>query len=465
MTRTLIPRILSRVKKTIRRHGMISAGDQVGVAVSGGIDSVALLDILVQLRTELGISLLVLHLNHGIRGDEAARDQQFVHEMSEQYALPFLDKTVDVPGYMREESLSPQEAARELRYRFFEEAVKTHALDKVAVGQIADDQAETVLMRFITGGGTRGFMGMPPVRGAKYIRPLIECWREELQEYAQHQGLSFVQDSSNRKSIYLRNRIRHELLPYLKKYNPNIKERLVQLAQILDEDHSYLEALAQGAVHGTVTGEKEISIPIPQLLSLPPALQARALQRAFMHLSSGKVLAHPHLKGIVRMVRQGGGSKRIMLPGGFWAVRVYDTLFLKNGKGEEGARVNETTLRIPGRTPLEGFEMAIEATIDEGRSSPGSDRREAYLDYDRLSFPLRVRSYRPGDRFIPLGMKGKKKLKVFFIDQKIPHEQRGSVPVVTTGGDICWVAGWRIDERFKIGMETKKTLRLTMIPL
>ena len=461
MARNPCTRILSRVKGTIERYQMIAPRDHIGVAVSGGVDSVVLLDILAGLRDTLHISLTILHLNHGIRGKEAKRDQQFVGALSKEYALPCFEKEADVPAYMRERSLSPQEAAREVRYLFFEEAIQAHALDKVAMGQTADDQAETVLMRFLTGGGTRGLKGIPPLRGP-YIRPLIEVWREELLEYVQHKGLSFVQDSSNMKTAYLRNRMRHELLPTLREYNPNIKERLLQLAQVLSADESYLEALTDEVVKRIISGDEEASIPISQLLSLPQALQSRVLQHAYTQLTSGGVLEYLHINSILGMIQGRGGSKRLALPKGLWATQVYDTLVLRKGEEIPKGIAEETELKIPGRTQLDGFGVEIEAVVTEGRTSPRPDPQEAYLDFNQLTFPLRVRSFRPGDSFISLGMDGRKKIKNLFIDLKIPHSERSKIPLLISGGDICWVAGWRIDERFKIVTETKKTLKLTM---
>jgi tRNA(Ile)-lysidine synthase len=461
MARNLAPRIISRVKGTIERYQMIEPRDHIGVAVSGGVDSVVLLDILTGLRDELNISLVVLHLNHGMRGKEAERDQRFVEELSKEYALPFVDKMVDCPAYIKEHSLSPQEAARELRYLFLEEAIQTHALDKVAMGLTADDQAETVLMRFLTGGGTRGLKGIPPLRGP-YIRPLIDVWREELLAYARHKGLPFVQDSSNIKQAYLRNRVRHELLPHLREYNPNIKERLLQLSQILSEDESYLEALTDEVVKRFVTEDDEVSIAIPQLLALPPALQARVLQHAYMQLTSGGVLEYLHINSILRMIQGEGGSKRVAIPKGYWAIQVYDTLVLRKGAETPEGITEETEVKIPGRTRLEGFGMEIEAAVIDKRIAPRPDSQEAYLDYQQLTIPLRVRSFSPGDSFTPLGLNGKKKLKNFFIDLKIPHPERSKIPLVISGEDICWVAGWRIDERFKVGDKTKKILKLTI---
>ena len=461
MGRNPAPRILSRVKGTIERYQMVEPRDHIGVAVSGGVDSVVLLDILADLRDELHISLTILHLNHGIRGEEAERDQGFVRELSKEYALSCFDKAADCPAYMKKHSLSPQEAARELRYLFFEEAIQTHSLDKIAIGQTADDQAETILMRFLTRGGTRGLKGIPPLRGP-YIRPLINVWRDELLEYIKYKGLSFVQDSSNVKKAYLRNRIRHELLPYLTAYNPSIKERLLQLANVLGADETYLEALTDEVYKRIVSGDEEASMSIPQLLSFPPALQARVLQHAYTQLTTGGTLEYPHINSILGMIQGEGGSKRLTLPKGLCAVKVYDTLILRKGMQFPGGIAEETELKIPGRTLLDKFGVEIEAVTTEGRVAPRPNPFEAYLDYHLLTFPLRVRFFRPGDSFTPLGMKGRKKLKNLFIDLKIPPSERSRIPLVISGGDICWVAGLRIDERFKIGDKTKKTLKLKM---
>lgn len=461
MSKNPVPQILSRVRGTLRRHAMVEPSDHIGVAVSGGIDSVVLLDILASLREELAVTLTVLHLNHGIRGEEAARDQRFVQGLSERYALPYLGQEVDVPAYKRQNSLTLQEAARELRYRFFEEATETLDLDKVAIGQTADDQAETVLMRLIRGGGARGLKGIPPVREG-YIRPLIEVWRAELMHYAEHKGLSFVQDSSNLKTDYLRNRIRHELLPALSEYNPSIKERLLHVAQVLGEDASYLDGLADEIAKGICLVDEEVSISIPSLLSLPMALQARVLQRAFAILSPGGILEYPHITGVMTLIQEQGGSKQMTLPAGHRAQRLYDTLVL--GKAEEtpAGMAGEIEITMPGKTRLEGLAMELEAAMAKGRPDPPANPDTAFLDFQRLALPLRCRTFQPGDCFIPLGMESPKKLKNLFIDLKIPRAERLRIPLVISGDAICWVAGLRIDERFKIRPETKKTLKLSL---
>ncbi len=461
MPKNPVPHVLSRVLGTIRRYSMIEPRDRIGVAVSGGIDSVALLDILASQRQEFPIALTVLHLNHGIRGKEAARDQRFVQELSERYSLPYLDQEVDVPAFKKQNSLTLQEAARELRYLFFEQAMDTHNLDKVAIGQTADDQAETVLMRLVRGGGARGLKGIPPKREG-YIRPLIEVWREELLQYVRHQGLPFVQDSSNLKKDYLRTKIRYELLPALSEYNPSIKERLLHLAEILGEDASFLEGLADEIAKGICMADHEVSISIPSLLSLPAALQARVLQHAFGRLAERGTLEYPHITSVMALIQGEGGAKRVALPKGYWAKRSYDTLVLGRQEESPAGMAGEIELTIPGRTRLEGLGMELEAAMAEGRLGPQAQADTAFLDYHQLAFPLRCRTFQPGDCFIPLGMESPKKLKNLFIDLKIPRAERPRIPLVISGDAICWVAGWRIDERFKIRPDTKKTVKLSL---
>jgi tRNA(Ile)-lysidine synthase len=444
---------------------MLEAGNCIGVAVSGGIDSVALLDILVHLRDQLSLTLMVLHLNHGIRGEEADRDERFVQDLSTRYDLPYWGSGADVPAYRKENSLSPQEAAREVRYRFFAETIQTHALDRVAVGQTADDQAETVLMRFIRGGGTRGLKGIPPVRGA-YIRPLIEIWRAEIARYAEYQGLAFVQDSSNSDERYLRNRLRRRLLPALAEYNPSIKDHLLRLAQVLGEDDAYLEGLAQEVAADLVTVQGEgVVIPIPALAALPAAVQTRVLQRAFAQASAGGVLEFSHIQGIRELIQEGGGTRWTALPKGYTATRSYEHLTIGTGgtpMSKKERKEGETELVIPGCTRLAAIGVEIEATIAHDGQDPHTDPHAAYLDYEQVVLPLRCRTFRPGDSFIPLGMHAPKKLQDFFIDLKIPRTERGRIPLVVSGTDICWVAGLRIDERCKITAKTTQVLRLAM---
>jgi tRNA(Ile)-lysidine synthase len=231
---------------------------------------------------------------------------------------------------------------------------------------------------------------------------------------------------------------------------------------VLGEDESFLDRLAQEIAKGIVTVDHEVSLSIPSLLSLPAALQARVLQHAFASLAARGTLEYPHITNVMALMGEGGGSKQVTLPRGYCARRAYDTLVL--GKQEEklAGMAGEIELTIPGRTRLEGLGMELEAAIAEGRLDLQADPDTALLDFHRLVLPLRVRSFQPGDCFIPLGMESPKKLKNFFIDLKIPRAERLRIPLVISGDAICWVAGWRIDERFKIRRDTGKTLKLSL---
>ena len=230
--------ILHKVRKTIEKHRMLSRGDRVIVGVSGGRDSVVLLSVLTRLRPAYGTSLVVAHLNHGLRGNEACRDEAFVKKLAHDLGLPCETRSVSVRG-LRTKRTTLQEAAREARFLFFRELVKKYGATKVALGQNADDQAETMVMRFIRGAGLAGLKGIPPVRD-EIIHPLIEVTRAEIEAYMTEEGLAHVEDSSNRKDVYLRNRIRKHLIPVLEEYNPNLKMTLGRMGQVLSFEEHYM---------------------------------------------------------------------------------------------------------------------------------------------------------------------------------------------------------------------------------
>ena len=448
--------LAQKVSRTIAEFGMLKGGERVGVGVSGGVDSIVLLELLEELRGELRLELFVLHLDHGIRGEESRRDLEFVRERAQEKGIPFFCREVDTPSYAKQEKLSLEEAARQLRYSFFEEAIRELGLERVALGHTADDQLETVLMALLRGSGIKGLKGMPPKRGP-YIRPLIRIWRKEIKEYARKRGLRYVLDSSNLDPSFLRNRIRLQLLPLLEGFNPRIRERLLEMAEILREEDEALEDFARDRLGQLVRERGEgLRLDLEGLRDLPRGLASRVLSLAYILLSD-QDLPYRHRRALLDMVW--GGVRRMDLPGELLALKEGDTLYL--GPEPKVRTIEEKVLLIPGVTVLEGTGMAIEAEVLEGPPGPPSPEL-AYLDLDKLHLPLTVRSPREGDRFVPSGMKGKKKLQDFFVDLKVPRHRRPQIPVVLSGGEICWVAGMRVDERFKATAETKRTLLLRL---
>ncbi len=447
--------LIKRVKETIDDLGMLRGGEKVGVAVSGGVDSVVLLDLLGQLSGELKLSLVVLHLEHGIRGEESRRDEAFVQRLAQERGLLFHSERVDTPSFAREEKLSLEEAARELRYRFFEAAHRQLGLERIALGHTADDQVETVLMAFLRGGGLRGLKGIPPVRGP-YIRPLLRLWREEIEAYARRRGLRWVMDSSNLETAFLRNRVRQELIPFLEAFNPRIKGRLLEMAEVLREEDEALEAVAAEALEGMVHRErKRLRLSLEELLRLPRGVRSRLLGRLVSEISR-RPLSYRHHQALGEVME--GKARAAELPSGIRASREGPFLFV--GPEEAPPEVEERLLEVPGVTRLEELDVEIEAEVYHGEPPQGPSPEVALLEYDKLKFPLRVRGMKEGNRFVPSGMMGTKKLQDFFTDEKVPRSRRRSIPLVLSGEEICWVVGFRVDERFRAKGGSRKVLLL-----
>lgn len=450
-------RLLEKVSETIRDLGLLEGAKRVGVAVSGGVDSVVLLDVLEGLSEERGWELYVLHVEHGIRAEESLRDEAFVRRLCFSKGLPFFSWRVDAPFYARKYRLSLEEAARHLRYVLLEEAAISLGLDVVALGHTADDQVETVLLAFLRGAGVKGLKGMPPRRGI-FVRPLIKVWRREVEEYARQRGIKFVEDSSNFNPSFLRNRVRMELLPQLEALNPRIKERILEMSEVLSEEDEALEWALQVRLEalGFSLGR---ALPKGVLSELPMGLKVRLVARLY-EKATGRGLSYRHLLAVKGLFQ--GKYKKVELPGGICLERLHEDLYFGPSLEKlEEQTFEERTLRVPGITEL-GQGMAIEAQVVEGYPSEQPGPNVAYLDWDSLSFPLKVRPPKEGDRFVPLGMKGKKKLHDLFVDMKVPRHTRWSIPVVVSGQEICWVAGLRVDDRFKASPSSRKTLVLRL---
>jgi tRNA(Ile)-lysidine synthase len=456
---------IEKVKATVEKYRMLQEGDTVIVGVSGGVDSVVLLHVLMALREEYDLSLIVGHLDHGIRGDESRREAVFVRDLARGMGILCEKAVADTPALAKKERISLQEAAREARYGFYEEVRDKHNGQKVALGQTADDQAETILMRVIRGAGLRGLKGIPPVRGGIYIRPLIEVSRQEVEQFAEEEGLSFVTDSSNVKDIYLRNKVRHDLIPHLERtYNPSMRAGLTRMASILSREDDYLDGKAEEVMTGLVKVHGEgFSLNIPGFMALHEALSFRVLQKVLAGVLGGDLrrIKTVHLDGIFRLLTHRAPNKVLCLPQGICAEKRYTELFI--GRGNPLTAVPfEYFVDVPGVTILEGLgKRFVTRRKRVGRSVPTDvDSSVAHLDDDKLIFPLILRSFEEGDRFVPLGMKGHKKLKDFFIDAKVPRALRRRIPLLVSGEEVVWVVGYRINERFRLTEGSKRALRI-----
>lgn len=278
--------ITEQIRRTIKKYDMIKTGDRVVVGVSGGADSVSLLYILSELKNEFGISIYVAHLDHMLRGSESEKDMEFVQGIAEQLSLPISTDRVDIKTTAKEEGLSIEECARDARYDFFVRVAKEFKANKIAVGHTKDDQAETILMRVLRGSGTRGLGGIPPLRqmnGCVLIRPFIEIWREEIERYLKDNKIPYRQDASNQSLDYFRNKIRHDLLPYINKdYNPNIKDILTHIAENVYQDYEYIRTSAENKFPSCAVDitQDRIILDLKRFSKYPKAIQKELLRLA-----------------------------------------------------------------------------------------------------------------------------------------------------------------------------------------
>ncbi|HPU00733.1 MAG: tRNA lysidine(34) synthetase TilS [Firmicutes bacterium] len=459
--------LVKKVARFIERHRLLEVGDRVLVAVSGGPDSLCLLHVLRRLAPRYRLSLVVAHLDHGIR-PEARREAEAVRRLAEAWGLPFEGAAADVPAYRAGRRLSASEASRVVRYRFLLEAAQKHGAGKIALGQQLDDQAETVLLNLLRGTGPDGLAGILPRRrfgSVELIRPLLEISRREIEQYCRQEGLEPLLDASNLKTDYTRNRIRLELIPYLEQqFNPNLKRSLAHLAALAAADRAYLEAEAQEKFQQVVRREKgRLIINREALNALPAALRGRVAHRALLELLPGRELNRRHVEQLLQLAERPGPERELTLPGGVRAYCSYRSLVIT---AEDPVRKKDSLvlpLQLPGCTPLPGGAGAIKAYFAAPADlSWPPQPHQAYLDFDLLPPGLMLRTRWPGARFHPQGAPGSKKLKDFLIDQKVPHHRRDDCLLVAAGDEVIWVVGHRIAHPYRVTEKTRQVLVLEL---
>ena len=446
--------VVRKVEETLRRRGMVDVGDLVLVAVSGGPDSLVLLDALARLAGGLGISLRVVHVDHGVRpssGEEAA----FVREVAAHYGFPCHVERLEGNRAGRKES--PEERLRNERYRVFEALLAETGARRLATGHTADDRVETFLLRMISGAGVSGLASIPPVRGP-YIRPLIAVWREEVEGYARFLPFPPRLDESNLDLSIPRNRVRHELLPLLERgYNPSVRRTLLAEAEMLSEAAEALRGRASEAAAAMASyGEGAWRLDVEGARGLDTATQRELI--AGMLRGLGREPAFRVVEDIRLKLLEGKGNPSLDLGYGMRARRSYGRIVMGPAPGEaEAPRVE-----VPGEGAYSlgasGAVLTVEIRESRGEDPASAARGgdTAWLDADLLRFPLLVRGVRPGDRFHPLGSPGRRKLQDFLVDLKVPRERRRGIAVLESGGEIVWVLGMRIDERFKVRGDTRR---------
>jgi tRNA(Ile)-lysidine synthase len=394
--------------------------------------------------------------------EEAIEEENFVRELAEKYSLPFYSERIEVAKKLRKgETL--EEGARRIRYDFLRRAGERFSAEKIALGHNADDLVETVLLNLIRGTGIRGLRGIPPVRkegSITFIRPLIEIWREEITQYLKERDIPYMIDRSNLSLEFTRNKIRHRVIPLLEEINPKVKLAIHRLGEIAGEINSFIEDEVRKEKEQILVGKSESSLllDIKRLFAFHPALQKEIIRSVLAEFTNYE-MGREEIERILEVGRSGGA---ITLPGKIDVRRVGDVLQFK--KGKESKIEYEIPLNIPGSTSIPEVGVRIEAEIIEGQYLVrDASCRVVTLDMEGIKGRLIARNWRKGDRFIPLGMRNKKKLQDIFVDKKIPREERERIPIICDEEGIIWVVGVAISERVKVGEGTRRVLYLRAI--
>jgi tRNA(Ile)-lysidine synthase len=457
-----------RVLRTVRRHGLLAPGDRVAIALSGGPDSVALTWLLHEVAVEVGASLAgLIHVNHGLRGDESAEDEAFCRALAERGGWAIEVARVDVAARARAERRSMEAAAREARYECLAAAADRLGATRVATGHTLDDQAETVLLRLLRGAGTRGLSGIR-IRRGPYVRPLLECRRAELAAYLARRGEAFRVDRSNSDRSIARNRLRHELLPVIEQLAPAGVRALARVAALSADDETFFSQavtetapsvvlVSTGIGRGTpggMPGGAPIRLDVQALAGLPAALSRRLVRRTLETIVPAGHLSARHIEAVLGLSTGRKVHGHLDLPGvvverraGVLVIRAATDVDRLTRRGSGDVQF-EYPLPCPGAVVIPEAGVTISASVGGSDTVRLSGRGDvAAVRIDAFAPPFVVRNRRPGDRLRPLGAPGRRKLQDLLVDRKVPRTERDRVPIVIdAAGRIVWVAGLAMAE-------------------
>lgn len=482
-------KIFSAVKQAITAYRMFQPGDSVLICVSGGPDSVALLHILLSLAPEFSCTLGVAHLNHCLRKKDSDNDAEFVASLAKQLDLPCYIKKKDVRKYQKEHKLSLEEAARSVRYAFYDQVAEKNGFNKIAIGHHYDDNAELVLMYLLRGSGPLGISGIPPVRNCKngnwqIVRPMISVKRSEIIDFLEAKGLRYVSDKSNNDMRYLRNRVRYQLIPLLKEsYNPRIVENLNRLSLIIRCEEKWIERNINSIFKKfTISiGNDKIILSAAGIDEIDPAAQRRVIRKAIAEVKGDlRRITFSHIDSAISLLKSGQPIASIDLPDRIRIERNKNLLCFS----KEKKRLRDINTKADDIEPV-SFKYNIvkpdsktesvyikeinlnlkfsKINIENLPDIHCAGQNIAFFDMADIVFPLVLRSFRSGDYFQPLGMAGAQKVKTFFINNKIPKPKRLRCPILLSKGKIIWVAGLRIDDSVKIKPSTRIVLKAELI--
>lgn len=440
------------VRQCIEENGLIQKGDRVGVAVSGGADSVVLAFLLCAMSKKTGFDLVILHYEHGIRGEESIRDMKFVEKFAEGLSVPIIVERGDVPQEAKGESL--ESVARRLRYDFFLRVKRERGLASIAVAHHMGDLAETLVMNLVRGAGVDGLVAMRPKREPGIIRPMLYVKKQQILDFAEAYRLPFVYDSSNDSVEYTRNFVRREIMPKLNQLNPSAQESITRAYWLLRDDLDLLREYTEKEWAQVAKWEEGgVTLDLPKFQQLPLAMQRRIVRMAVGKIDSLVDIEKQNIDQIVRLA-QGNRTGKYTKKNNVLASVAYDKMRItRRPQGEPRETQRE-------ERPLREI-AAIESCNAPPESFPKGNSLTQYVDGDQLEGAV-VRGRRQGDSFRPFGMKGMKKLSDWLIDKKIPREKRDQLALVARGGEILWIGGLALSEAMRVSQDTKNIVKITL---
>lgn len=464
--------VIGKIKNTIKEKSLIDKGDHIVIGVSGGPDSICLLHALYSISDELDISLHAVHINHCLRGEEADKDQIYTERFCENLGIPCHVFIYDINKMAADQGLTTEEMGRNARYEAFEKVRKEIMTTgkksvKIAVAQNQNDQAETLLMRIIRGTGTDGLAAIEYKRDDEVIRPLLDVSREEIEEYCRKNNLEARIDKTNYEPMYTRNKIRLELIPYLKdQYNESIIDVLSRLSQIVAEDKDFIYSHVDETIQRICTRSRD-KVYRNEYKNLHPAIGKRVISSIFKEMGLIQDISAVHLINGDKLIREGNTGDQIDFPRGYLLRISYDMAEFIDSNSIDNEKSLEFCypIKIEGKTEISELNAVLKTRILEAEKLDRiikGDPYSSYLDISDISRrgDLVIRSRRPGDFITPFGMAGTKKIQDFFVDEKIKRVDRDSIPLVCLGSEVLWVIGKRINEKYRVKDSTKEILHL-----
>lgn len=454
--------MINTVKYNIEKYKLLQGTVTVLAAISGGPDSMAMLHCLYKLKDEFEFDLLVAHVNHGVRAECAIRDQEFVKSEAKKLGLKYFTTNVDMVAYGKENKMTAEEAGRILRYGFFRKILQENGGGRIAVAHNKNDQAETVLHRIIRGTGLDGLRAMSMISG-DIIRPMLNISRKDIEEFIEKNNIETMADHTNLQTIYTRNKIRLELLPYIRdNFNPNIIDSLYRLSEIAQLDLDILDSKIDEKFNFIVKKNTNNSIIFKgsEFIKLDKGTARRLIRKAIFNLFGNlNGFGEVHIQKVVELFEVGITGKSIDVGRGVVASVSYGN-FIISKESAKDLKLEPFILKY-GKNILEDWNLIV-FVQDVDQLSETKEISTAYIDKDKIQGSLVIRQRKTGDRINPIGMNGSKKIKDIFIDNKIPRDERDRIPILTDANGIIWIPKQSMDRNYKVDFHTKRILKVVV---